>query len=334
MPDGRAHVHCELTPDLLGPAAAEYDAFALASPAGHAAQTRPWAEVARAGANVRTGVAMVRDEGRLVGCALVLRPVALGLTLPWAWVERGPVVADVASLAEVMRALGRALRRRGVARLRVMPYWADGDAARAEGLLRSVGFSDVQTADGPHACTLRLGLRDVAEADLFAGKSKEQVRWRAKQAAQAGAVARRGEDRDWGRLREMHHGLMRAQGKRDRPERWWDAVRRFASDERRGAFFACDHGGRTIAAAVVLRHGGLATYAWGASVADRLPFSKAIPALVAAIRWARDVGCHTFDLGGVPLEGDRDPKRTAIATFKYDFDKTRVRLVREHAGWC
>ena len=327
-------MHCELTPNLLGPAAAEYDAFVLASPAGHALQTRAWAEVARAGAHVRTGFAMVRDAGRVVGCALVLRPVALGIGLPWAWVERGPVVADLASLGDVTRALARALRRRGVARLRVMPYWAGDDAARAEGLLRSVGLTDVQTADGPHACTLRLDLRGASDASLFAGKSKEQVRWRARQAAQAGAIARPGEDRDWERLREMHRGLMQAQGKRDRPGPWWDAVRRFVSDDARGAFFACDHDGRTIAAAVVLRHGGLATYSWGASVPDKLPFSKAIPALVAAVRWARDVGCHTFDLGGIPLEGDRDPKRAAIATLKHDFDKTRVRLVREHAGWC
>jgi hypothetical protein len=261
----------------------------------------------------------------------VLRPVALGLALPWAWVERGPVVADVASLADVTRALGTALRRRGVLRLRVMPYWAGEDAARAEGLLRSIGLSDVQTADGPHACTLRLGL---GGEDVFAGKSKEQVRWRARQAEKAGAIARRGEDRDWKRLREMYRSLMESQGKRNKPDRWWDAIRRFVSDDARGAFFACDHEGRTVAAAVVLRHGGLATYAWGASVPDKLPFSKAIPALVAAIRWARDAGCHTFDLGGIPLEGDRDPKRAAIATFKYDFDKTRVRLVREHAGWC
>jgi hypothetical protein len=320
-------VDCQLTPTLLGPVAGEYDAFVLGSAAGHASQTRPWAEVARAGAHVTTCFAVVRSEGRVVGSALVLRPVALGVPLPWAWVERGPVVADVASLAEVTHALGGALRRRGVVRLRVMPYWADEDAARAEGLLRSIGLRDVQAADGPHACTLRLGLAGVADADLFAGKSKEQVRWRARQAEKAGAIARRGEDRDWG-------DLMRSQGKRDRPDAWWGAVRRFVSDDARGAFFACDHGDRTIAAAVVLRHGGLATYAWGASVPDKLPFSKAIPALVAAIRWAHDVGCHTFDLGGVPLEDDHDPKRAAIATFKYDFDKTRVRLVREHAGWC
>jgi hypothetical protein len=324
-------VDCHLSAELTGPAAAEYDAFVLASPAGHAAQTRAWAGIARAGAHVKPGFALVRRDGRLVGTALVLRPAVARVALPWAWVERGPVVADVASLGEVVRALRRALRRRGVARLRAMPYWANDDAPRAETALRAAGLHDVQAPDGPHACTLRLAL---GTGELFAGKSKEQVRWRARQAEKAGAVARRGQERDWSTLRTLHAGLMQSQGKRDRPEAWCDAVRRFVSDDARGAFFACDHGGRTVAAAVVLRHGGLATYAWGASVPDKLPFSKAIPSLVAAIRWARDAGCHTFDLGGVPLEEDRNPKRAAIATFKYDFDKTRVRLVREHGGWC
>jgi hypothetical protein len=132
----------------------------------------------------------------------------------------------------------------------------------------------------------------------------------------------------------MHGALMQGQGRRDKPAAWWDALRRFVDDESRGALFACDLAGRTVAAAVVLRHGGQVTFGWGASVADDLPFSKSVPALVAAMRWARDVGCARFDLGGVPLEEDRDPKRNAIARFKHVFDPHRVRLVREHAGGC
>jgi hypothetical protein len=326
-------VDCQLIADIGDAEAREYDAFVLASSAGHAAQTRSWAAIARAGAEVQVRFAMVRDQGRLVGTALVLRPNLLGMGLPWAWVERGPVVAEVALLRDVTRVLSRALRRRGVARLRVMPYWADGDAVRAEQALRSIGLYDVQTPDGPHACTLRVTL-DVRDGDPFAGKTKEQVRWRARQAEKAGAVARKGESRDWACLQEMHRALMESQGKRRRSDGWWKAVRHFVSDPTRGAFFACDHDGRTVAAAVVLRHGPLVTYAWGASVPDKLPFSKAIPPLVAAIRWAREVGCTSFDLGGVPVAEDHDPKRAAIATFKYDFDKNRVRLVREHAGWC
>jgi hypothetical protein len=320
--------------ELAAADALAYDAFVLASPAGHPAQTRAWAEVARAGAHVATGFAIVRDAGRMMGAALVTRTCAAVLRLPWASIERGPVVADVSELAGVARAIASALARRGLAHIRMMPYWAGRDATAAEAGLRLAGMRDVHRLDGPHARTLRIDLAGKSDAELFAGKSKEQIRWRSSQAQRAGAVARRGRDDDWARLRAMYRLLMAGQGRRDRPEPWWQAVSRFVGDESRGALFACDYGGRTVSAAVVLRHGARATYAWGASVPDRLPFSKAIPALVAAICWARDVGCTTFDLGGIPTEGDDDPKRNAIARFKYDFDRQPVRLVREHAGWC
>jgi hypothetical protein len=254
------------------------------------------------------------------------------LVLPWAWIDRGPVVREVDAVGLVTAAIAGAARRRGVAHLRVMPYWSDEAAARAETALQAVGFADVQEPAGAHACTLRIDIEGKADAALFAGKSKEQVRWRAKQADKAGARARLGARDDWATLRALHEQMMQAQGRRDRPAAWWDALERFVTGGR-GALFACEYEGRVVAACVALRHGARATYAWGASVADKLPFSKAIPPLVAAIRWARDAGCATFDLGGVPLDDDRDPKRNAIATFKYDFDKRRVRLVREHARW-
>jgi hypothetical protein len=95
----------------------------------------------------------------------------------------------------------------------------------------------------------------------------------------------------------------------------------------------CEYQGRVVAACVTLRHGPLATYAWGSSVTEKLPFSKATLPLVASILWARDQGCDAFDLGGIPAEGDTDPKRTAIATFKLDFAKERVPLARQHARW-
>ncbi|HEY1694967.1 MAG TPA: peptidoglycan bridge formation glycyltransferase FemA/FemB family protein [Polyangiaceae bacterium] len=320
--------------DLRGAEADAFDAFVLGSPSGHYAQTRAWAEVARAAGTFVTSLAVVRAGGAIVGTALVTRPAVAGVGMPWARIERGPVVRDVDCVAEATRAIARTMRRRGVAWLRVMPYWAGEDADRVERALRSDGWRDAQTVGGSHALTLRLDLTGKDDAALFAGKAREQVRWRARQAEKAGATARVGTGEDWTRLRAMHAGTMRAQGRRGRPPAWWGALERFASDDARGRLFACDLDGRCVAAAVVLRHGPLAVYAWGASVAEKLPFTKAVPALVAGIRWARDAGCSTFDLGGIPLPEDRDPKRAAIATFKHDFDRTPVRLVREHAGWC
>jgi len=218
----------------------EVDAFVLGSPAGHVHQTRAWSDVARAAGHVATSFAVVREGDRIAGTALVLRPRIASVPLPWARIERGPVVAQVGELAPVTRAIARSLRRRGVARLRVMPYWAGDDAERAEQALRSLGMRDVQTADGPHASTLRLTLGGRSDAELFAGKSKEQVRWRAGQAAKAGAIARRGTTEDWSRLQAMHEALMGSQGRGHRPDAWWTALARFASDDaRRSISAAC-----------------------------------------------------------------------------------------------
>ncbi|MDP9033720.1 MAG: GNAT family N-acetyltransferase, partial [Myxococcota bacterium] len=214
----------------------------------------------------------------------------------------------------------------GVLRLRVMPYWADEDAAVAEHELRRVGFRDVQQPDGTHASTLRLDIAGRADGALFG----DQVKSRLRLAEKAGVTARRGTAEDWPALRSMHAALMRSQGLREKPQAWWAALQAFSADDRRGALFACDLGERLVAAAVILRHGSQATYSWGASIPDKMPFTKAIPPLVAAIRWSREAGCATFDLGGIPLEEDHDPKRNAIAAFKLYFTKSRVRLVREH----
>jgi hypothetical protein len=214
-----------------------------------------------------------------------------------------------------------------------MPYWADDDAARAEEALRGLGFADVQQPDGAHACTIRMDIGGKSDAEIFSGGSKANLRRRMGQADKAGASVRLGTSGDWTHLRELYAAMMKAQGRGSRPAVWWSALERYLADERRGALFACEHEGRVVTACAILRHGARATFAWGASVPDDLPFAKSVPALVAAIRWARDAGCSSFDLGGVPLEDDPDPKRNAIARFKYDFEKRRVRLVREHASW-
>ena len=57
-----------------------------------------------------------------------------------------------------------------------------------------------------------------------------------------------------------------------------------------------------------------------------------VPALVAAVDWARGLGCD-FDLGGVPMAGDTDEKRLSIAQFKRDFSKTRIELIGQYARW-
>jgi hypothetical protein len=114
-------MHVAWTDQLEGPDAERYDELVRQSPAGHAFQTRPWAAVARAGAPVTTRFVTVAEGPRLVGAALLVRPTVAGVPLPWAWIDRGPVVSDPSDLGPCLRAIGRAARARGVAPLRVMP---------------------------------------------------------------------------------------------------------------------------------------------------------------------------------------------------------------------
>jgi hypothetical protein len=319
--------------DRLDPGdAARYDAFVLGSPGGHPFQTRTWATVAGSDPRVALSYVLIETQGRLVGCALVSRPRIPIIPLPWAWIDRGPVVHDAGDLPACLDALERAARGERLLRLRVMPYWAGDDAERAERALAACGYKDVQRADGPHARTLRLALPAGGD-DPLRGKASAQIRWRVRQAERAGAEARHGMAGDWGRVRALHASLMERQGKRGRPEGWWRQLEAFVADDTRGAMFVCIHETRLVAACVVIRHGPVATYAWGASVDDRLAFTKAVLPLVAAVRWAAKAGCNVFDLGGIPLPGDHDPKRNSIALLKRDFGGTPLPLAREHARW-
>lgn len=309
----------------------EYTRFVDEAGGGAYVQARQWADAAVAGRRFAVEWFLARAHGRLVGAALVLRPRAVGpLLLPAAVIERGPVTARTEDLADVLGALRREALRRGIVRLEVMPYWADAAADDAERILARAGFRCVQEHDGAHARTLRV---DLSGESLFAGKDGESLRRKIRQAEKAGAVARQGGVSDLRALERLHVELMTQQGKHAKPRAYFDALAPIVADGTRGALFLCEHDGEVVSALYASRHGRVATFVIGASDGSKRTFSKMVPAMVAAIRWAKGAGCEAFDLGGIPLEGDADEKRRSISQFKLDFSKAPVRLARAHARW-
>jgi lipid II:glycine glycyltransferase (peptidoglycan interpeptide bridge formation enzyme) len=314
--------------------AAAFDAFVDASPYAHYSQTRTWARITAAGYPIQPRYFLARDRDGVVGAAVVLRPGWPGLVAPIAWIERGPVVADPGRLREVLAAVISASRRRGAAWLRVMPY-ADGDARLAiEGTLAKARFKDIQRTGATHAYTLRLEVAGRTDDDLVAGSERETLRRKLRQAAKAGATVRRLAANEFDVLVRLYGELMRSQGRKSNPAGWFDAVREAVRTEPdRYAVFACEKDGEALNATLIVRHGPVATFVMGASGGGKAPFSKAVLPMVEGARWARDIGCAVFDLGGVPDPGDTDEKRTSIAQFKNDFSKAVVRLVHEHSRW-
>ena len=308
-----------------------YEDFVRNARGGHFAQLPAWDAVVRSARTVSTRYLTMRRDGRLIGAARVARPVALGVPLPVAAVERGPVVADLADLPDVLGAVSGAAARHGIARLTVMPYWADDEATEATRELAAGGWKDVQEADGAHVRSLRLALDAATDAEIFAGKEREALRRKLRQAQKAGATVRQAGAEAIAPLQTLHDALMTGQGKKGRPRAYFQALHDHFVAPGQGAFFLAEHEEETIAALFVARHGDVATFVLGASATLERSFSKMALPMAAAVRWARAQGCRVFDLGGIPAAGDDDAKRASIAQFKLDFAKTPVTFAHEHA---
>ncbi len=313
-----------------------FDRFVDTASGGHYAQARAWAPVAVVGRPMRARYVLAREQGRVVGAALVMRPYVRGIPLPFAMIERGPVCNDPSDVGRVAAAMAVAARRHGVGRLQVMPYWAGEDATRVETALLRARFRLVHAFDSAHAMTLRLEIEKKSDDAILAGKDREALRRKLRQAEKAGATVRRGTPEDMRKLEDLHGELMRGQARSDKPRAFFERLAAsLVADSKggRGALFLCTHEAETISALFAILHGRVATFVLGATSSVQRSISKMALPMMAAIRWARDEGASTFDLGGIPVDGDTDEKRAQIAQFKFDFAKTKVPLVREYARW-
>jgi lipid II:glycine glycyltransferase (peptidoglycan interpeptide bridge formation enzyme) len=324
--------------------ARDYDTFVDGAPSGHFAQARRWAPLACAGRPFGSSYAIVRDAtARVVGAAHILRARFAGLPLPYAVIERGPVVADAAMFGPVMSRLARAARWRGIARLAVMPYWdlSTGEAVRAT--LDGLGWRSVQKMSGAHAATLRLALGGASADDdsdgsgvldtIFAGSDFRKLRQQYRYAERAGVRARRGTVADLPRFVALYRDLMGEQGLHAKSDAWFQelAALDFGPNGSVGLFFT-EHEDEIVGGALTIRHGRLVTLYLSASTRAPRKYSKLVTSMVAAVAWARQMRCD-FDLGGVPMTGDTDEKRASIAQFKREFSTARFDLIGEHARW-
>jgi lipid II:glycine glycyltransferase (peptidoglycan interpeptide bridge formation enzyme) len=312
-----------------------YSAFLEQAKDAHFSQDPAFSDVVVAGKRQSPTFFVAREGQDVAGVAVVLRPRAVGPFLaPVAFVQRGPVCGDPTKLEPVLRALVSTARKHGVARVAVMPYWSGAAVAQAQGALAACGFRNVQEMDGSHACTLRLDVGEKTDGEILAGNEHKKLRYELRNAERAGVVVREAGPGDFAVFERLERDLANAQGRRVQTPCWFAALEAYLTqDPSRGALFVSSHGGEPIATALTIRHGKTAVYFAGASILEPRPYSKMALPLFAAVQWARDQGCDTFDLGGVPLPGDTDPKRAAIAQFKRDFAKTPVHLVPEHARW-
>jgi len=308
-----------------------YDTFVARARGASYAQLRDYAALATGGRPFGASFFLARDGSEPVGAALVLRSRLGVVPLPFVQVERGPVVDDPGRLGEVVAALRRALLRRGVARLVVMPQ-AD-DVAHAERALAALGFQPDDDPAGAHVRTLRMPIDAPNEGDVYAGSHRKTLRYELKHAKKLGVVTERARGEATAPFVALVAETMGAQGKPGKSKAFARALAEATASSERVACFLSRDGERVLGGVVVVRTDLRVHLVHGATSLAKRPFSKMGPPLEGAIAWARGHGVPTLDLGGIPRAGDTDPKRAAIADFKFGFSKDVVDLVREHRRW-
>lgn len=309
---------------LSGADEVAYRDFVATANGAHYLQAPNWAPVA-AQPGVAQRYLVVRERGRVVGVARLLRRLHGVLRSPAAIIERGPVVRDASDLNKVLPAMMNAVRWHGIDKLRIQPYFAGADAEVAQAAATLHGFTPSPELDGPHTSTLRLQLNGVARDQLFAGCQHSDLRREARKATAAGLVVRRGTAADLPAFARLYQTMMEAQGDNDRAA---DYFLSFASllNANVAALFVGENAGQLDSAMLVIRQPGQTTFHLGASSAAHRSYKKALLPLTHAIEWAHELGDTCFDLGGVPGAHDVDSKRQNIAKFKYHFARELVEL--------
>jgi len=289
-----------------------WDRFVAAHPDGHVLQTSPWGALkAQSGwADERVGLAR---RGELVAGAQVLYrrlPAGLGRL---AYVPKGPLVdwADEEQLAGLLATLDRAARSRGAVVLTVEPDLPDEPLHRER--LRALGFHPAPFSAIQPRRTLVVDISPDEETILAAMKSK--TRYNVRLAARKGVTVREATEADL----PAFHALMAATAARDRfgvhAPAYYEAAYRLFVPQDRARLLLAEVEEEPVAALMVFALPPRAWYFYGASGDAHREKMPTYLLQWEALRWAKSLGCTTYDLWGVPDEDE--------ATLEAEFTRRR-----------
>ncbi|PWI17902.1 peptidoglycan bridge formation protein FemAB [Streptomyces sp. Act143] len=343
--------------------AAEHGAFVRAQRSVSFLQTPAWGRVKTEWRSESLGWF---DGGRLVGAGLVLhRPVPRldrftlaylpeGPVIDWsgdigAWLdplaaylkEHGafavrlgpPVVTDTWSAAQVKQGVADP----DIRRLTDLPArWSDPVGARVSSRLKDAGWLPQNPRDGfgvgHPQFKYQVPLAGRTEDELLKGMN-QQWRRNIRRAAEEGVevTVSAGGQEDL----KAFHDLYVHTAERDRfiprPLRYFETMfaELSAEDPERILLYLAHHQGDLAAAAVLVRVGAHAVYAYGASATGKREVRGSNACQWAMIRDALAAGCDVYDLRGITPTLDADDPHVGLVRFKAGTGGEAVRYVGE-----
>jgi peptidoglycan pentaglycine glycine transferase (the first glycine) len=272
-----------------------WDRIVAAAPGGHLLQSWAWGALkARFGWRVRR-----LAVGPAAAQVLFRRlPAGLGTI---AYVPRGPV-ADFDSepqVRELLAAIGSLAHEERALCLKIEPNLEDDPSLGRQ--LAALGFRpSPQTIQPRHTILVDLD----GEPEALLGRMKQKTRYNIRLAERKGICVRPGSDADL----KAFYELMERTSERDRfgihSQAYYETVYRLFVPMDRGRLFLAEYNGQLLAGLVVLAFGDTAIYMYGASSDEERQRMPTYLLQWRAMLWAREQGCHTYDLWGVPDEDE------------------------------
>jgi peptidoglycan pentaglycine glycine transferase (the first glycine) len=317
---------------------AAWDEQVTATPGGHLLQSWAWGEL-----KARFGWHAQRVAAGPSWAQVLYRPLPGGLGTI-AYVPKGPVVdwGDPAQGEAALRALLAAIeplaRQQRAICLKIEPDLEEDLASSPDmrALLAGLGFRPSPQTVQPRR-TLMVDLD--ADPEELLGRMKQKTRYNVRLAGRKGVTVRAGDEAD---LPAFFRMMEVTAGRDDfgiHSRAYYETVHRLFVSADRGRLLLAEHEGELLAGLVVLSFCDTAIYMYGASSDEKRNLMPTYLLQWEAMQWAREQGCRTYDLWGVPDEDEetleaefaaRSDGLWGVYRFKRGFGG---RLVRTVGAW-
>ena len=273
----------------------EWNRLLLSFPRPHILQSFEWGEIKRAiGWTPRR--LLLEEEGQARVAALLLRRETPFLGAPVLYVPKGPLLAEdrPACLETALAMLEKEARRERAIFIKVDPDIAAEDVAPE--VLRRRGWrrgEDVQFRN-----TILVDLQ--ADEETLLSRMKPKTRYNIRLAERRGVRVRVGTTADLEAFYELYRETGRRDGFLTRPYPYYRQVWRTFLEAGWGHLLLAEHEGDLLAGLFLLHFGPIAWYMYGASSGRKREHMPNHLLQWEAMRWAKAVGCTTYDFWGAP----------------------------------
>lgn len=285
--------------EIITPRPDTWDRFVTKRADGHILQTSPWGALKSGFGWSHTRVGLRQKTSLVAGAQALFRRLPLGLG-QLAYVPKGPLVdwSDGAQVRGLIGGLDEAAQMRGALAITLEPNLHDEAPLRA--LLRSLGFRPAPFSAVQPRRSLVVDISADEDDILMAMKSK--TRYNIRLAGRKGVTVRAAEEADV----PVFNRLLDATADRAdfgiHSSGYYESAYRLFAHRGWARLLLAEVEGEAVAGLMVFALPPHSWYFYGASSTAHRDKMPTYLLQWEAMRWAKSIGCETYDLWGIPDE--------------------------------